>query len=123
MKKKSSPVRKWRPASEEWVKVFLKTSAGLGDARKMFGYPCAFVNGNMYAGLHEAGLILRLGPAEREEFLRLKGATRFEPMPGRVMKEYVVAPGRMAQHPAEVAGWIEKAFRYGSSLPRKAGRK
>ena len=28
--------------------------------RQMFGYPAAFVNGNMFAGLHEARFVLRL---------------------------------------------------------------
>jgi TfoX/Sxy family transcriptional regulator of competence genes len=118
-KRKASPVRKWGPASDAWLKVFGEVSAGLGESRKMFGYPCAFVNGNMFAGLHEAGLILRLSEFERETFLKLKGASQFEPMPGRFMREYVVAPADMAGHPGIVTKWISKAYAYGSSLPAK----
>ena len=51
-KRKASPVRKWGPASDAWLTVFGEVSAGLGESRKMFGYPCTFVNGNMFAGLH-----------------------------------------------------------------------
>ena len=124
MKKKKTvqPAAKWGPAPAAWLKVFGTASDGLGEQRKMFGYPCAFVNGNMFAGLHEAGLILRLPESEREEFLRLKGALRFEPMPGRVMREYVVAPEDMARHPEVVANWLRKAFAYGSSLPAKVAK-
>jgi TfoX/Sxy family transcriptional regulator of competence genes len=117
-----SPAAKWGPASEQWIKVFGPASDGLGEQRKMFGYPCAFVNGNMFAGLHEAGLILRLPEPEREEFLQLKGSARFEPMPGRFMREYVVAPAGMAREPKAVAKWLRRAFAYGSSLPAKTGR-
>ena len=65
-----SPVTKWKAASAEWVRVFEETSSGLPGAerRKMFGYPAAFVNGNMFAGLHESGLVLRLPDADRGRF-------------------------------------------------------
>ena len=65
-------------------------------------------------------MILRLPERERNTFLRLKGASQFEPMPGRFMREYVVAPADMAHEPEVVAKWLRKAFEYGSSLPGKA---
>jgi TfoX/Sxy family transcriptional regulator of competence genes len=92
----------------------------------MFGYPCAFVNGNMFAGLFQTGLFVRLSEPEREQFLRIKGSTRFEPLPGRVMREYVTAPADMMHHPGVAAEWIRRAYVYASSLParqRKAGRR
>jgi TfoX/Sxy family transcriptional regulator of competence genes len=119
-KRKASPAKKWGPASDEWTEVYNKIAAGIGDQRRMFGFPCAFVNGNMFAGLFQTGLFLRLSETEREEFLRLKGASRFEPLPGRVMREYVTAPADMARQPKVVAEWLRKAFVYGSSLPAKA---
>src|SRR5215468_1199035 len=120
--KSVSPVKKWKPASEEWVRVFTIAADAIPEAeqRKMFGYPAAFVNGNMFAGLHEAGLVLRLPEKERGEFLKLGGARPFEPMPGRPMREYVVAPQDLASKPAEVQSWLRKAFAYGASLPAKA---
>ena len=60
--------------------------------RKMFGYPAAFYNGQMFAGLHQDSLILRLGPDDRASFLALPGSRIFEPMAGRPMREYVVVP-------------------------------
>jgi TfoX/Sxy family transcriptional regulator of competence genes len=122
-KHSGSPAKKWGPASDEWVEVYKKIAAGIGDQRRMFGYPCAFVNGNMFAGLFQTGLFLRLSEPERERFLRLKGASRFEPLPGRVMREYVTAPADLARQPKVVAEWLRKAFNYASSLPAKAEKK
>ena len=114
---------KWKPAPERWVAAFATASKGLGEPRKMFGYAAAFANGNMFAGLHEAGLVLRLTEKERDAFLRQEGARRFEPLPGRVMREYVVAPDALADEPRAVRSWLTKAFRYASSLPAKPSRK
>jgi TfoX/Sxy family transcriptional regulator of competence genes len=118
-KRKASPARKWGHAPAAWVELFNEIAEGLGEPRKMFGYPCAFVNGNMFAGLFETGLFLRLPETERVALMKLKGAAPFEPLPGRIMREYVVAPPDMVQHPAVAAKWIRKAFDYGSSLPVK----
>jgi TfoX/Sxy family transcriptional regulator of competence genes len=116
-------MRKWQPAPETWVTAFAAASRGLGEPRKMFGYSAAFAGGNMFAGLHEVGLVMRLPDEERETFLRLPGARPFEPMPGRVMREYVVAPDALAGEPAALRTWITRAFRYASSLPSKTARK
>jgi len=124
--KNESPVSKWKPASAEWVRVFGEAVGGLSGAeqRKMFGYPAAFVNGNMFAGLHENGLVLRLPDPDREALLKLPGAKPFEPMPGRPMREYVVAPSAFMTSPAEVKAWLRKSLAYGSSLPpKRASRK
>jgi len=116
-------MKKWGPAPEKWVTAFAAASKGLGEPRKMFGYSAAFVKGNMFAGLHEVGLVMRLPEKERERFLGLAGAHQFEPMPGRVMREYVVAPEALADQPRAVRSWLTKAFRYASSLPAKPARK
>lgn len=124
--KKESPVKTWRPAPPEWIETFAKGTAGIpgGEQRKMFGYPALFANGNMAAGLHGSGLVLRLPDAEREALLRLPGAHPFEPMPGRVMREYVVAPAAFVKKPSEVSAWLRKAFAYASTLePKTRARK
>ena len=119
----ANPVKRWKPAPAEWIRVFGEAVGDLPDAeqRKMFGYPAAFVRGNMFAGLHESGLVLRLPDSEREKLLKRVGAKPFEPMPGRPMREYVVAPDDFVAQPAQVKAWLRKAFEYGSSLPPKAG--
>jgi TfoX/Sxy family transcriptional regulator of competence genes len=121
-RRKVNSVRKWGSAPDAWLEVFGEVSAGLGEHRLMFGYPCAFVNGNMFAGLFQSGMFLRLSESGRVAFLKLKGASRFEPMRGRFMREYVVAPSGMARQPDVAAGWLRRAYEYGSSLPVKAAR-
>jgi TfoX/Sxy family transcriptional regulator of competence genes len=78
--------------------------------RLMFGYPAVFVNGNMFAGLHEERLVIRLPDAERAEFMALPGAVPFEPMPGRPMKEYVVAPAALLGNPEGLRAWLDRAL-------------
>jgi TfoX/Sxy family transcriptional regulator of competence genes len=115
-------MKKWKPALRESVAAFEAATSGLSGAepRKMFGYSCVFAKGNMFAGLHEAGMVLRLPEEQRIEFLRLKGAKQFEPMPGRVMREYVVVPKGLLNAPEQLRSWVEKSLAYVSSLPAKA---
>lgn len=117
-------MKKWKPAPAKAVAAFEMATSGLTGAepRKMFGYSCIFTRGNMFAGLHEAGMVLRLSEEQRAEFLRLKGAKQFEPMPGRVMREYVVVPKVLLDSPGRLRTWTEKSLAYVSSLPAKAKR-
>jgi len=114
-------MKKWKPAPSEAVAAFEAATSGLHGAepRKMFGYSCVFAKGHMFAGLHEAGMVLRLPDEQRAEFLRLKGAEQFEPMPGRVMREYLVVPGVLLNAPDQLRAWVEKSLAYVSSLPAK----
>lgn len=115
---------KWEPASDAWVSAFDKATADAPGVqrRKMFGYPAAFVNGKMAAGLHEVGLVLRLGAADREALLA-KGGRPFEPMPGRVMGGFVVAPAALADRPAELKRWLQRSYEHAGSLPAKKKKK
>jgi TfoX/Sxy family transcriptional regulator of competence genes len=86
--------------------------------RKMFGCPCSFVNGNMFAGVFADSLFLRLPVDERLAFAKF-GARPFEPLPGRVMREYVVVPPGTLKAKARLNAWIEKSFAYAAALPPK----
>ena len=88
----------------------------------MFGFPAAFVNGNMFAGTFEDKIVVRVPDAERERLLTAKRATAFEPMPGRPMKEYVVVPPAVARKRAELASWVARAFAYAEELPPKGSK-
>lgn len=114
-------MKKWKPAPREAVAAFEAATSGLPGAepRRMFGYSCVFAKGNMFSGLHEAGMVLRLPDEQRAEFLRLKGAKQFEPMPGRVMREYVVVPKVLLNAPEQLRAWVEKSLAYVLSLPAK----
>jgi TfoX/Sxy family transcriptional regulator of competence genes len=88
--------------------------------RKMFGFPAGFVNGNMFMGLFEDSMILRLPLESREELMQLYGAKTFAPMAGRVMKEYIALPESILHDRQRLSSWVAKALDYGESLPPKA---
>jgi TfoX/Sxy family transcriptional regulator of competence genes len=112
---------KWRPAPEGLVRVFEAAVGHIPDAtlKKMFGYPAAFVGGNMFSGLFQESAIVRLPEDQRSDLMQA-GARPFEPMPGRPMREYVVLPGRIVDSPEELRRWLEKARAYAAALPPKA---
>ena len=88
----------------------------------MFGCPVGFVNGNMFLGLHQNRIVLRLSEEDRENFIKSYRATIFEPMPGRQMKEYVVVPETMTEQMATLRNWTARSFEYAASLPPKRAR-
>ena len=90
------------------------------ERRKMFGYPCAFAGGNMFTGLHQESMIVRLGEAERAALLREKGAAPFVPVAGRPMREYVTLPPMMSAQDARV--WTARSLDYAASLPPKPAK-
>ena len=117
---------KWQKSPEPLVELFARVQAGLPpdtERRKMFGYPCSFVNGQMFAGLHQTNMVLRLSEGDRAEFLKQDSAKIFEPLPGRIMKEYVVVPPRLKDDEATLLKWSVKAFSYAKSLGPKVKKK
>jgi TfoX/Sxy family transcriptional regulator of competence genes len=70
---------KWIEPSQQLVDTFehlVPEAAGV-EKRKMFGYPCSFVKGNMFMGLFQESMILRLSEKDREALLRLGQARQF----------------------------------------------
>jgi TfoX/Sxy family transcriptional regulator of competence genes len=112
---------KWKKAPPALIESFIRTFARdqAVEKRKMFGYPCCFINGQMFTGLHQESWVLRLSPEDRENFLQRAGAKIFEPMKGRLMKEYAVIPGRYLKNSRFMKKWIEKSKRYALTLPPK----
>jgi TfoX/Sxy family transcriptional regulator of competence genes len=86
--------------------------------KQMFGFPAGFVNGNMFSGLFEQDLVLRLAEADRRAIVEQHGALPFEPM-GRPMTGYVRAPAAMLDQPAVLREWVRRAFDYAAALPPK----
>ena len=120
--KKPAQSMKWRKASESVVKLFGELAAVLPpdvERRKMFGLPCVFVNGQLFAGVHQDNIMMRLSEADRATFLALDGAARFEPMPGRPMREYVVIPQAMLAAPDQILPWLDKSCAYARTIPPK----
>jgi len=118
---------KWRKAPEELVEKFsdVVPRGPRVVRRQMFGYPAAFVGGNLFMGLHQEAMILRLSDSDRTSFLRIAGSSVFEPMPGRPMREYVVVPPSMLDRRATLSDWIGRSLYYAASIKPKsrAGKK
>jgi TfoX/Sxy family transcriptional regulator of competence genes len=117
---------KWRKAPEQVVKLFdelVKVLPPDVERRKMFGYPCIFANGQLCAGVHQENIMFRLSEDDRKTFIAAEGATQFEPMPGRPMKEYVTFPQRLFDTPDKMIGWLEKSVAYTKGLPPKPEKK
>ncbi len=93
---------RWAPAPPALVTAFTRAIGRLrgAEARKMFGYPAMFINGNMIAGLIRDRMVIRLATDDRERFLALPGAAPFIAMKGRVMTQWAVVPPAMVTAPA-----------------------
>lgn len=86
------------------------------ERRTMFGFPAAFVNGNLFCGLHQEDVLVRLPPERREE-LAEAGGSRWEPTPGRVMREYMLLPRDASA--SEQKRWLRLSLAFAKSLPAK----
>ncbi len=87
--------------------------------RKMFGYPCAWIGGNMLTGLFAEAWWVRVSEPDRAVLLALPGAHPFEPLPGRAMGRYVVLPPDVVGSEANLDAWLEKAIAFTRTLPPK----
>jgi len=92
------------------------------ERRQMFGYPCAFLNGQMTTGLFQDGMMLRLSEADRTRAARELGATPFEPMKGRPMREYVALPKEVVADSATLDAWLDRAVDWVRTLPAKSNK-
>jgi len=52
----------WSKSPAELVDLFtvLAPKDPSVEQKKMFGWPCVFVNGNLFAGLHKQSMLFRL---------------------------------------------------------------
>jgi TfoX/Sxy family transcriptional regulator of competence genes len=87
--------------------------------RRVFGYPCAFVGGNMAVGLHADRFFVRLSPADQARLLDLPGAGYLEVMPGRPMRDYTLVPASVVRDAPKLRAWIRRAMDHCRTLPPK----
>lgn len=111
----------WTKAPQSLIHLFdacLPDGPGL-ELRKMFGYPSAFVNGNMCAGLFQDIAFAHLPPGLHAELDAEFGARHFEPMPGRPMRAYVVLPEEVLEDETRFTAVLGAAYAFTSALPPK----
>jgi TfoX/Sxy family transcriptional regulator of competence genes len=110
----------WQKSPPELAERFASVLDGFDGVqrRKMFGYPAAFVGGNMVTGLHQSNWVVRLSPDDQAAAMA-EGATTFEPMAGRPMKSFVALPTAVLEDDARVAAWVGRAVEHGRTMPPK----
>ena len=86
--------------------------------KKMFGYPAAFVGGNMATGLFADRWVVRL-PDDQIEAAKADGAGSFEPVPGKAMKAFVVVPVPDVEDDERIRAWVERGLAHAGSMPPK----
>ncbi|GAC1700628.1 MAG: hypothetical protein NVS9B6_14460 [Candidatus Limnocylindrales bacterium] len=111
----------WKKAPPELIERFdaaFPKAAG-AQRRLMFGFPAGFVNGNLFGGIFEDRVMVRLaGDAVKG----LKGARPFEPMPGRTMTGYTELPAPVVASVASLRTWLDRAADATALLPPKAAK-
>lgn len=96
------------------LEIFLRQAmADIPNARpgKMFGYPGYKVNGKLAVSLFDTGIIVKVGEARAQTLLTAGQAEPFEPMPGRVWKDWVLITGNLETHRpllAEAVAYVQQ---------------
>jgi TfoX/Sxy family transcriptional regulator of competence genes len=86
----------------------------------MFGCPAYFVNNNMFTGAFQDSIFLRLSEEDRNKLSEsYDEAEPFEPMQGRVMREYMVVPETIYNDSEEFYSWLKLSYDYASKIPSK----
>jgi TfoX/Sxy family transcriptional regulator of competence genes len=111
----------WKKSPPELIELLDKMLVSFDCQRRMmFGYPVYFVNNNMFTGTHQHNVFIRLSERNRKEILSDNDeVSPFEPVKGRVMKEYVVLPDSILKDSQKLKKWLNRSYDYVSSLPEK----
>ena len=114
----------WKKPSEELSQFLEEKIASFNvKKRKMFGCPAYFVNDNMLAGVFQDVIFMRLSEADRIEIRSgYDEAIPFEPIKGRIMKEYVVLPETLYNNSEKFQEWLNRSYQFVSSLPVKKSK-
>lgn len=112
----------WKKAPPELIErfdaAFPKTTGA--ERRLMFGFPAGFMNGNLFGGIFEDRIMVRLsGDAVKG----LKGARPFEPMPDRAMTGYTELPAPIIADARSLRTWLDRAATVTAAFPPKPTKK
>lgn len=116
---------KWKKGSPELGKLLEASLLGITcDRKMMFGSPVFLINRNMFAGVHEDNIFLRLPEADKKQlFKQYPEAKPFEPLKGRIMKEYVVLPKSLYSDKDAFREWLIRSHAFALSIPPKPKKK
>jgi len=87
-------------------------------SRKMFGGVCHTLNGNMFCGVLDEHLILRLGVSAAEAALQQTHVKPFSPT-GKPMKGWVLVESPAFRSDDALNRWLDQAKQFVTTLPSK----
>ena len=105
---------------ERFFEVLERAGTPETTRRLMFGYPCAWVGGNMATGLFASTWWVRLPPDRLAAVLASGQGRTFEVMPGRAMKGYAALPDGVIADDGQIEAWVREAIEYTATLPARA---
>lgn len=115
---------KFTKSSPELVAHFTATMdrhAAPDIVRKpMFGYPCAWIGGNMLTGLFAEQWWVRVSEPDRDTLLAIPGAHPLEVMPGKAMGHSVTLPAAVVSSEEDLDDWLARAIEHARALPPKS---
>jgi TfoX/Sxy family transcriptional regulator of competence genes len=113
----------WPKHSEEVGEVLVEHISHFPAQRKvMFGAPCYFVNGNMFAGVFSDKLFARFSALDRAVLVENGLGDVFEPVPGRAMREYRTLSKAVMDDQRALDDWLGRSYAYVSTLKPKEGK-
>lgn len=88
------------------------------ERKKMFGCPAFFAHGVMFAGVYRNSVFVRLDEKDRARLAGLSPHIQpFEPLPGRVMSQYMSIPDVLCAQESFLKEWLNRSYAYAMSLP------
>ena len=88
------------------------------SSKKMFGGVCHLLNGNMFCGVLEDSLILRLGEDKAKEALKCSQVRPFD-VTGKPMKGWIMIDQAAISTEEELQNWLNLAREFAQTLPPK----
>ncbi len=112
---------KWSKPSEELVTLLDTKLVDIDcEKRKMFGQWAYFINGNMFIGVFQSDIFIRLSPERKDEvFEKYPDTKPFEPRAGHIMREYVALPHSLYENDIILTEVIGYSIEYMLHLPPK----
>ena len=86
--------------------------------KKMFGGLCFLLNGYMVVGISKGELLIRVGPEQHDEVIRMKHVRPMD-FTKKPMKGFAFVGPKGFDSDAALARWVKRCLRFVSTLPAK----
>jgi len=89
----------YNPDHEKALNSAMKGVKG-ATAEKMFGFPAYKINGTLAVSVKSEGIVAKVGEKSAQKLIGKGGVKAYEPLPGRVWKDWVLLTGDFDKHKA-----------------------